>query len=90
MCVREGGRACSMIAQCGLSSMNLCAEENNILCRYVWNQEASGWVPTLVILRLNRAALCVQWSPKGIQLRLKSLSFCMLFFFCFDEVNKFY
>nr|XP_009603259.2 actin-related protein 2/3 complex subunit 1A-like [Nicotiana tomentosiformis] len=31
---------------------------------YVWNQEASGWVPTLVILRLNRAALCVQWSPK--------------------------
>ncbi|KAF5188875.1 Actin-related protein 2/3 complex subunit 1B [Thalictrum thalictroides] len=31
---------------------------------YVWNQEASEWVPTLVILRLNRAALCVQWSPK--------------------------
>ncbi|KAF7815770.1 actin-related protein 2/3 complex subunit 1B-like [Senna tora] len=22
------------------------------------------WVPTLVVLRLNRAALCVQWSPK--------------------------
>ncbi|KAJ0113242.1 hypothetical protein Patl1_02649 [Pistacia atlantica] len=33
---------------------------------YVWNQEGSEWVPTLVILRLNRAALCVQWSPKGI------------------------
>ncbi|CAH1415809.1 unnamed protein product [Lactuca virosa] len=32
---------------------------------YVWNQEGSVWVPTLVILRLNRAALCVQWSPKG-------------------------
>lgn len=31
---------------------------------YVWNQEGSDWVPTLVILRLNRAALCVQWSPK--------------------------
>ncbi|KAK6141558.1 hypothetical protein DH2020_024690 [Rehmannia glutinosa] len=31
---------------------------------YVWSQEASEWVPTLVILRLNRAALCVQWSPK--------------------------
>ncbi|KAL5732217.1 Actin-related protein 2/3 complex subunit 1A [Ranunculus cassubicifolius] len=31
---------------------------------YVWNREASEWVPTLVILRLNRAALCVQWSPK--------------------------
>ncbi|KAM7524553.1 hypothetical protein LguiA_014455 [Lonicera macranthoides] len=32
---------------------------------YVWNQEATEWVPTLVILRLNRAALCVQWSPGG-------------------------
>ncbi|XP_054799025.1 actin-related protein 2/3 complex subunit 1B-like isoform X1 [Prosopis cineraria] len=31
---------------------------------YVWNLEGSEWVPTLVILRLNRAALCVQWSPK--------------------------
>ncbi|CAI9089104.1 OLC1v1023611C2 [Oldenlandia corymbosa var. corymbosa] len=31
---------------------------------YVWNQESTEWVPTLVILRLNRAALCVQWSPK--------------------------
>ncbi|XP_022148037.1 actin-related protein 2/3 complex subunit 1A-like [Momordica charantia] len=31
---------------------------------YVWNLEKSEWVPTLVILRLNRAALCVQWSPK--------------------------
>jgi actin related protein 2/3 complex subunit 1A/1B len=32
---------------------------------YVWNQEGGEWVPTLVILRLNRAALCVQWSPEG-------------------------
>uniref|UniRef100_A0A2P2L109 Actin-related protein 2/3 complex subunit n=2 Tax=Rhizophora mucronata TaxID=61149 RepID=A0A2P2L109_RHIMU len=31
---------------------------------YVWNQEGMEWVPTLVILRLNRAALCVQWSPR--------------------------
>ncbi|XP_021898322.1 actin-related protein 2/3 complex subunit 1B-like [Carica papaya] len=31
---------------------------------YVWNLEGPEWVPTLVILRLNRAALCVQWSPK--------------------------
>ncbi|KAI7749454.1 hypothetical protein M8C21_007188 [Ambrosia artemisiifolia] len=37
---------------------------------YVWNEEGSLWVPTLVILRLNRAALCVQWSPKG-SIRLK-------------------
>ncbi|KAL8133471.1 actin-related protein 2/3 complex subunit 1A-like [Apium graveolens] len=32
---------------------------------YVWNQEGADWVPTLVILRINRAALCVQWSPRG-------------------------
>lgn len=38
-----------------------------ILSSYVWNLEGSEWVPTLVILRLNRAALCVQWSPKGIE-----------------------
>lgn len=31
---------------------------------YVWNHEAAEWIPTLVILRLNRAALCVQWSPR--------------------------
>ncbi|XP_044952627.1 actin-related protein 2/3 complex subunit 1B-like [Hordeum vulgare subsp. vulgare] len=31
---------------------------------YVWTQEGQDWVPTLVILKLNRAALCVQWSPK--------------------------
>lgn len=31
---------------------------------YVWSEEGTEWVPTLVILRLNRAALCVQWSPK--------------------------
>ncbi|CAN8247542.1 unnamed protein product [Cochlearia groenlandica] len=31
---------------------------------YVWSLEGGIWVPTLVILRLNRAALCVQWSPK--------------------------
>ncbi|KAL3848707.1 hypothetical protein ACJIZ3_010589 [Penstemon smallii] len=31
---------------------------------YVWSKETTEWVPTLVILRLNRAALCVQWSPK--------------------------
>ncbi|GFZ05722.1 actin-related protein C1B [Actinidia rufa] len=31
---------------------------------YVWNKEGTDWMPTLVILRLNRAALCVQWSPR--------------------------
>lgn len=38
-----------------------CGEDRNA---YVWNVDASGvWSPTLVILRINRAASCVKWSP---------------------------
>ncbi|PON97899.1 LOW QUALITY PROTEIN: Actin-related protein 2/3 complex subunit [Trema orientale] len=38
---------------------------------YVWNLEAE-WVPTLVILRLNRAALCVRWSPRENEFAVRS------------------
>ncbi|XP_057861255.1 actin-related protein 2/3 complex subunit 1A [Cryptomeria japonica] len=31
---------------------------------YVWSLEGVEWLPTLVILRLNRAAICVKWSPR--------------------------
>eukprot|EP00249_Psilotum_nudum_P016625 c25914_g1_i1 orf=305-1453(+) len=31
---------------------------------YVWSLEGNEWAPALVILRLNRAAICVKWSPK--------------------------
>ncbi|CAD5124477.1 DgyrCDS12758 [Dimorphilus gyrociliatus] len=31
---------------------------------YVWTRQAGGWKPTLVILRINRAATCVRWSPQ--------------------------
>jgi len=38
-----------------------CAEDRNA---YVWNVDAAGkWAPTLVILRINRAATCCKWSP---------------------------
>jgi actin related protein 2/3 complex, subunit 1A/1B len=30
---------------------------------YVWEQTPSGWKPTLVLLRINRAATFVRWSP---------------------------
>ncbi|XP_014298234.1 actin-related protein 2/3 complex subunit 1A-B isoform X3 [Microplitis demolitor] len=31
---------------------------------YVWNQDDAGkWIPAWVILRMNRAAVCVKWSP---------------------------
>ncbi|CAI7924642.1 unnamed protein product, partial [Closterium sp. NIES-53] len=32
--------------------------------RYVWNWVEGEWRAALVILRLNRAALCVAWSPQ--------------------------
>ena len=33
---------------------------------YVWKQGPDKkWVPTQVLLRINRAATCVKWSPDG-------------------------
>lgn len=38
-----------------------CAADRNA---YVWRLDSSGkWKPTLVLLRINRAATCVKWSP---------------------------
>lgn len=31
---------------------------------YVWTLKEGTWKPTLVILRINRAARCVRWSPR--------------------------
>ena len=33
---------------------------------YVWTYVGSKWKPSLVILRINRAATIVKWSPKGM------------------------
>ena len=30
---------------------------------YVWNFSEGTWKPVLVLLRINRAATCVRWSP---------------------------
>lgn len=39
-----------------------CAVDRNA---YVWTQDSDGkWKPTLVLLRINRAATCVKWSPQ--------------------------
>lgn len=32
---------------------------------YVWEFQGGAWKPCLVILRINRAASCVKWSPNG-------------------------
>jgi len=38
-----------------------CSQDRNAYC---FVQEEGRWHPTLVILRINRAATCVRWSPK--------------------------
>jgi len=32
---------------------------------YVWKKQDAKWKPTLVVLRIGRAATCVKWSPNG-------------------------
>lgn len=38
-----------------------CSQDRNA---YVWTKTAEGWKPALVLLRINRAATSVKWSPK--------------------------
>ena len=38
-----------------------CSQDRNA---YVWCYEGGVWVPTLVLLRINRAGTYVRWSPK--------------------------
>jgi actin related protein 2/3 complex subunit 1A/1B len=44
---------------------------------YVWKQEGGSWKPTLVILRINRAATGVRWSPNGTKFAVSSGSRCV-------------
>jgi len=37
-----------------------CSQDRNA---YVWTEDKGNWKPTLVILRINRAATSVKWSP---------------------------
>lgn len=55
----------------------------------MWSQGPDGnWKPTLVLLRINRAATCVKWSPFGeypfepfnIELNIFKL-YCYYYFF---------
>jgi actin related protein 2/3 complex subunit 1A/1B len=39
-----------------------CSQDRNA---YVWTLNEQGeWKPVLVLLRINRAATCVRWSPR--------------------------
>jgi WD40 repeat protein len=51
-----------------------CSQDRNA---YVWKFENGVWTPTLVILRITRAATNVKWSPQGF---LIIFSFFLSFF----------
>ncbi|KAM9779930.1 LOW QUALITY PROTEIN: actin-related protein 2/3 complex subunit 1B-A-like [Neosynchiropus ocellatus] len=52
-----------------LSSVDWAPDSNRIVTcgadrnAYVWTLKGGAWKPTLVILRTNRSARCVKWSP---------------------------
>jgi len=47
---------------CETNQIVSCGEDRNA---YVYSLKDGSWTPTLVVLRCNRAALCVKWSPGG-------------------------
>ena len=52
-----------------------CSHDRNA---YVWKLDAAGvWKPTLVILRINRAATAVKWSPDGKKFAVASGAKCV-------------
>ena len=53
---------------------------------YVWKLEAGKWSPTLVLLRINRAATCVKWSPLENKFAVASGARCISVCY-FEEDN---
>lgn len=53
-----------------------CAADRNA---YVWvySEGEKAWKPSLVILRINRAATCVKWSPQGNKFAVGSGARCI-------------
>lgn len=53
-----------------LGQIVTCAQDRNA---YVWEAQPDGtWRPTLVLLRLNRAATCCRWNPEGTKFAVGS------------------
>lgn len=61
-----------------------CSQDRNA---YVWTPTESGWKPALVLLRINRAATCVKWSPNEDKFAVgsgaRTIAVCY-----FDEENN--
>jgi actin related protein 2/3 complex subunit 1A/1B len=77
--VTEHGGRVSGIDWCAKSNLIVtCGHDRNA---YVWKYEEKdkekAWKPTLVILRINRAATCVRWSPKGDKFAVGSGAKCV-------------
>jgi len=74
--VTEHGGRVSGIDWCAKTNLIVtCGHDRNA---YVWKYEGNdGWKPTLVILRINRAATCVRWSPKGDKFAVGSGAKCV-------------
>jgi actin related protein 2/3 complex subunit 1A/1B len=60
-----------------------CSEDRNA---YVWRFENNIWKPTLVILRINRAATDVKWSPEENKFAVASGAKCVSVCY-FEEDN---
>jgi len=60
-----------------------CSQDRNA---YVWTYDESKWKPTLVILRINRAATAVEWSPKENKFAVASGAKCLCV--CFFEKDN--
>jgi len=60
-------------------SSNLLATCGHDRNAYVWKYDEKGdaWKPTLVVLRINRAATCVKWSPTGSKFAVGSGAKCV-------------
>jgi len=73
--VTEHGGRVSGIDWCAKTNLIVtCGHDRNA---YVWKLEGSVWKPTLVILRINRAATCVRWSPHGDKFAVGSGAKCV-------------
>jgi len=75
--LREHGGPVSGIDWC--ASTNLIATCGHDRNAYVWKHDPKSdtWKPTLVILRINRAATFVKWSPAGNKFAVASGAKCV-------------
>ncbi len=55
-----------------------CSSDKNA---YVWSFDGRVWKPELVVLRINRAATCVKWSPNGNLINIKKKTLIKYMFF---------